>query len=149
MPLRRLEYDFLAFAFFVPCFLLLFFRFYFLSFLIFFLHPGMFIFLVSLRPCSSHLLISARTYFIVRVLSACCVIVPYPISELFCFYSFRFFFGKLTKSGIPGWFLNKIGYLFFRDGARLRTSAKRLQNCLLYTSPSPRDLSTSRMPSSA
>ena len=24
--------------------------------------------------------------------------------------------GKLTKSGIPGWFLNKIGYLFFRDG---------------------------------
>ena len=30
------------------------------------------------------------------------------------------FFGKLTKSGIPAWFLNKIGYLFFRDGARLR-----------------------------
>ena len=27
--------------------------------------------------------------------------------------------------------------------------AKRLLNCLLYTSPSPRDLSTSRMPSSA
>ena len=27
--------------------------------------------------------------------------------------------------------------------------ARRLQNCLLYTSPSPRDLSTSRMPSSA
>ena len=26
--------------------------------------------------------------------------------------------GKLTKLGIPGWFLNKIGYLFFRDGAR-------------------------------
>ena len=26
--------------------------------------------------------------------------------------------GKLTKSGIPGWFLNKIGYLFFRDGVR-------------------------------
>ena len=25
----------------------------------------------------------------------------------------------------------------------------RFQNCLLYTSPSPRDLSTSRMPSSA
>ena len=35
-------------------------------------------------------------------------------------------FGKLTKSGVPGWFLNEIGYLFFRDGARLRTSAKRL-----------------------
>ena len=26
---------------------------------------------------------------------------------------------------------------------------KRITNCLLYTSPSPRDLSTSRMPSSA
>ena len=26
---------------------------------------------------------------------------------------------------------------------------KRLKDCLLYTSPSPRDLSTSRMPSSA
>ena len=26
---------------------------------------------------------------------------------------------------------------------------ERLQSCLLYTSPSPRDLSTSRMPSSA
>ena len=35
--------------------------------------------------------------------------------------------GKLTKSGTPGWFLSKIGYLFFRDGARLRTPAKRLQ----------------------
>ena len=35
--------------------------------------------------------------------------------------------GKLTKSGTPGWFLNKIGYLFFRDGARLRTPTKRLQ----------------------
>ena len=32
--------------------------------------------------------------------------------------------------------------LLFADG-------DRVQNCLLYTSPSPRDLSTSRMPSSA
>ena len=29
------------------------------------------------------------------------------------------------------------------------TRARRYANCLLYTSPSPRDLSTSRMPSSA
>ena len=43
--------------------------------------------------------------------------------------------GKLTKSGIPGWFLNKIGYLFFRDGARLRTSAKRLQNAFWRLNP--------------
>ena len=28
-------------------------------------------------------------------------------------------------------------------------SAERVKRCLLYTSPSPRDLSTSRMPSSA
>ena len=28
-------------------------------------------------------------------------------------------------------------------------SARQVTNCLLYTSPSPRDLSTSRMPSSA
>ena len=29
------------------------------------------------------------------------------------------------------------------------TARERIRNCLLYTSPSPRDLSTSRMPSSA
>jgi len=33
--------------------------------------------------------------------------------------------------------------------ANLRVTAAPLTNCLLYTSPSPRDLSTSRMPSSA
>ena len=31
----------------------------------------------------------------------------------------------------------------------LQTDASSIVNCLLYTSPSPRDLSTSRMPSSA
>ena len=30
-----------------------------------------------------------------------------------------------------------------------RADASRVRDCLLYTSPSPRDLSTSRMPSSA
>ena len=39
------------------------------------------------------------------------------------------------------------------QAARLKADekelAQRLQRCLLYTSPSPRDLSTSRMPSSA
>ena len=34
-------------------------------------------------------------------------------------------------------------------GAWQRSSAVGAQGCLLYTSPSPRDLSTSRMPSSA
>ena len=33
--------------------------------------------------------------------------------------------------------------------ARLFVSFRPVDNCLLYTSPSPRDLSTSRMPSSA
>ena len=34
------------------------------------------------------------------------------------------------------------------EGAKVVVSARTV-NCLLYTSPSPRDLSTSRMPSSA
>ena len=66
---RRLEYDFLA-SF--SCALLpTFFLFTFLSFLLSFLHPGVFIF-VSLRLCSSHLLLLS--------------FVPYPISDLFCFF---------------------------------------------------------------
>ena len=35
------------------------------------------------------------------------------------------------------------------NGAGKSTLIKVLSGCLLYTSPSPRDLSTSRMPSSA
>ena len=42
----------------------------------------------------------------------------------------------------------KIAFAF--EGAELFDShSEDLKNCLLYTSPSPRDLSTSRMPSSA
>ena len=42
-------------------------------------------------------------------------------------------------------------YLFLVPavGMRLWSEERRLGTCLLYTSPSPRDLSTSRMPSSA
>ena len=36
-----------------------------------------------------------------------------------------------------------------RDAEILRQRAEQDPDCLLYTSPSPRDLSTSRMPSSA
>ena len=32
---------------------------------------------------------------------------------------------------------------------KVQTTRARIRGCLLYTSPSPRDLSTSRMPSSA
>ena len=35
------------------------------------------------------------------------------------------------------------------EALRLKYSNSDIYNCLLYTSPSPRDLSTSRMPSSA
>ena len=36
-----------------------------------------------------------------------------------------------------------------KEGARPDTVAEEVYGCLLYTSPSPRDLSRSRMPSSA
>ena len=60
---RRLDYDFL----------LLWLASYFSYFLL--PYPGMFIFFVFLRLCSSHLLLSASTYFRVRVrvLSSCVI----------------------------------------------------------------------------
>ena len=60
----------------------------FLSFLIFFLHPGKFIFFVSLRLCSRNLLLSGSTYFIpvVRVLSACGVICTLPHLGIIIFF---------------------------------------------------------------
>jgi len=39
--------------------------------------------------------------------------------------------------------------LYCGGGFRSALAADNLQNCLLYTSPSPRDLSTCRLPSSA
>ena len=36
-----------------------------------------------------------------------------------------------------------------RNGDRKNKKGNNITDCLLYTSPSPRDLSTSRMPSSA
>ena len=41
------------------------------------------------------------------------------------------------------------GYYDPLEDERLREAYSRYLGCLLYTSPSPRDLSTSRMPSSA
>ena len=70
---------------FVPCFLLFIFRFSFLSFRIFLLHPDIFIFFMSLRLCSSHLLLSASTYIIVRVRSAC-VICSLPHLGILLFF---------------------------------------------------------------
>ena len=92
-----IEHDFLAclrlrlasyFSFFV-----------FLFFSYFFLHPGVFIFFVSLRLCSSHLLLSASTYFIVRVLSACVICTPPHLGILRFFCSFSIFFRSSYFSG--------------------------------------------------
>ena len=57
-------------------------------FFFFSLYPCVFIFFVSLRLCSSHLLLSASTYFMVRVLSACviCTLRPH-LGILLFFYS--------------------------------------------------------------
>ena len=44
---------------------------------------------------------------------------------------------------------NAAGYLGCEDTAKLIHATLEKNTCLLYTSPSPRDLSTSRMPSSA
>ena len=70
----------------------------FLFLICFFLHPGMFIF-VSLRLCSSHLLLSASTYFIVRVLSACVICTPPHLGILRFFCSFSIFFRNSYFSG--------------------------------------------------
>ena len=52
-------------------------------------------------------------------------------------------------NGIKYWYLN--GELHREDGpaTEFANGETRYWICLLYTSPSPRDLSTSRMPSSA
>ena len=58
----------------------------------------------------------------------------------------RILFGVCLLALIAGSFLwvSKITEELIRENTRDRAS-----DCLLYTSPSPRDLSTSRMPSSA
>ena len=68
-------------------FVFLFFRFFYL----FFLHQFMFIFFVSLRLCSRHMLLSASTYFIVRVLSACVSFTLPHLGILLFSYSCRIF----------------------------------------------------------
>ena len=91
--------DALSTIFLLPCFcaLLPTFRFSSRPFLIFFLHPGMFIFFVSLRLCSSHLLLSASTYFIVRVLSACVICTLPHIGIILFFTRLVFFFVSLIS----------------------------------------------------
>ena len=55
------------------------------------------------------------------------------------------YFGKGKENDV--WVDEVIERLDLTDKAS--TNMRKLSGCLLYTSPSPRDLSTSRMPSSA
>jgi len=59
----------------------------------------------------------------------CRVLSPEPVIECLCY-----------RSSDPGARLEQVEYIVAKSITR---------TCLLYTSPSPRDLSTSRMPSSA
>ena len=54
--------------------------------------------------------------------------------------------GDVATIGITKHATEMLGDIVF---AELPEKGSNVENCLLYTSPSPRDLSTSRMPSSA
>ena len=49
----------------------------------------------------------------------------------------------------PGWNIDVLKNTPIGRSHRHKVCKEKLNDCLLYTSPSPRDLSTSRMPSSA
>ena len=95
---RRLEYDLL------PCLLLClasylsFFVFLFIIFL-FFACIAVVDLLRVIRLCSRHLLLSASTYFTVRVLSACVLCTLPHIGIILYFYSFSIFFRNSYFSG--------------------------------------------------
>ena len=78
-----------------------FFVFLFLLFLFFFLHPGMFTLFVSLRLCSSHLRLSASTYYFYNTCSFClCHLHPTPSrNSMVFFYSSSIFFRSSYFSG--------------------------------------------------
>ena len=64
------------------------------------------------------------------------------VSEIIANYSNSEVNGRLWGIGISG-------VLTFGAWISIKYGLKKVESCLLYTSPSPRDLSTSRMPSSA
>ena len=59
----------------------------------------MFILFVSLRLCSRHLLLSASTYFIIRVLSVCVICSLPHLRILWLFIRLLFFFRSSYFSG--------------------------------------------------
>ena len=57
---------------------------------------------------------------------------------------------KNLAKAFPDWKkMSEAGEFQESDSIRLKRMIDQYKACLLYTSPSPRDLSTSRMPSSA
>ena len=56
--------------------------------------------------------------------------------------------GKITTGGVVTEVLSEVGFCFY-FALHVNKQLDTYSVCLLYTSPSPRDLSTSRMPSSA
>ena len=78
------------------------------------------------------------------------------------------FFRKVKSAGLKKWIAPGVAFTisiillwnlggkireevwaYYTDGEDIKISSEENKACLLYTSPSPRDLSTSRMPSSA
>ena len=57
--------------------------------------------------------------------------------------------GKLSPEYVKGYMSNPDQDRAAIVGSAAEKAGGKLHSCLLYTSPSPRDLSTSRMPSSA
>ena len=67
---------------------------------------------------------------------------------IFILFSFNLY-GAGAKIDIPKYDWSWKGFFGTYDRASAQRGLKVYRDCLLYTSPSPRDLSTSRMPSSA
>ena len=73
------------------------------------------------------------------------------LSILTILFTFSFTSHSYSKTEIHWWYGNSgfLGDVIIEIANRFNASQDQYTVCLLYTSPSPRDLSTSRMPSSA
>eukprot|EP00831_Metopus_contortus_P001635 TRINITY_DN10586_c0_g1_i7.p2 TRINITY_DN10586_c0_g1~~TRINITY_DN10586_c0_g1_i7.p2 ORF type:complete len:107 (-),score=24.97 TRINITY_DN10586_c0_g1_i7:131-409(-) len=72
--------------------------------------------------------------------------IPKKISSFYCLVDS---FGEIILFGEYSWDKLKEKLENFMFGIPISEDYTESSSCLLYTSPSPRDLSTSRMPSSA
>ena len=79
-----------------------------------------------------------------------CLIIGSTTVGLAMLTGHGYFYKGIKEVWLRGWSSGNIDDLQFAYDTRvLKASDPLLWACLLYTSPSPRDLSTSRMPSSA